>query len=75
MPRPLIRDNHIQKEARDAGIQAMIEVDVKEWDEFLLTSFYKVFVMYKWSRAVIKTRGHILILRKHIWFTWYGKMS
>ncbi len=37
MPRPLIRENHIQKEARDAGIQAMIEVDVKEWDEFLLT--------------------------------------
>ncbi len=36
MIRPSLEKNHIQKEARDAVIQAMIEVDVEEWGDFLL---------------------------------------
>ncbi len=38
MFRPSLEKNHIQKE-RDAVIQAMIEVDVEERDDFLLDSF------------------------------------
>ncbi len=33
--RPSLEKNHLQKEDY-AVIQAMIEVDVEEWDEFLL---------------------------------------
>ncbi len=40
MFRPLIGEkthSDFRKKAHDTVIQAMIEVDVKEWDDFLLT--------------------------------------
>ncbi len=36
MFRSSLEKNHIQKKTRDAVIQAMIEVDVEEWGDFLL---------------------------------------
>ncbi len=44
-------------------IQAMIEVDVEDWDDFLLDSFYNVLCNELIIIAVIKkTRSHMLIL-------------
>ncbi len=40
MFRPSLQKNITFKKWRDAGIQAMIEVDTEEWDDFLLTKFY-----------------------------------
>ncbi len=45
MFRPSLEKNHIQKEdARDAVIQAMIEVDVEEREDLL--SFSLIFTMF-----------------------------
>ncbi len=42
---PLIRKkNTFRKKAHDAVIQAMIEVDVKEWDDFLLAFIFTMFL-------------------------------
>ncbi len=41
MFRPSLQKNiTFNKKWRDAGIQAMIEVDIEEWDDFLLAKFY-----------------------------------
>ncbi len=43
MFRPFIGKNTLRKKTRDAVIQAMIEVDVEEREDFLVTWFLQCF--------------------------------
>ncbi len=47
-----------KKKARDAVIQAMIEVDVEEWGDFLLAYFFTMFCNVLIITAIIKTSSN-----------------